>query len=368
MSESYFQYAENIFFEAVENNGGIKDTFYSVAGLTVRLCFASNELMDHIIPAFEHISTRPVPRADLTICLWDCASTNTECLKIPLGRSLHEARTEEGEVRLEKIFSAYNPGSKTLSLLHSRNNVALFWTEDASKLPDFEKGAPLRTIFSWYFSSQSLQMVHAGAVGTSEGGILLGGKGGSGKSTCAISCIGSNLSYLSDDYCLIGVNGEAQAHSLYGTAKLDASGLQRFFHLSGCMANPDTWKDGGKALYFIHQLCPENLVTTFPVKGVVIPRITGCDEPYVSPLSRAQILVSIAPSTVFQHPGVGPEAFSFLSDFVKRIPGFQLCIGPDIARIPGVLKELLGELASGTYTPSKLPEPDPLNGPITGRL
>ena len=42
-------------------------------------------------------------------------------------------------------------------------------------------------------SDRNLQYVHAGAVGNKNGGILLVGKGGSGKSSTALACLKSDF-------------------------------------------------------------------------------------------------------------------------------------------------------------------------------
>ena len=106
------------------------------------------------------------------------------------------------------------------------------------------------------------QLVHAGAVGTRDGGVLLVGKGGSGKSTTTFTCLDSGLAYVSDDYCIIENSSIPYTHSLYSTGKLNAEDVGRFPRLMPALYNYDRLETE-KALYFFYEQFPHRISNGF---------------------------------------------------------------------------------------------------------
>jgi hypothetical protein len=103
-----------------------------------------------------------------------------------------------------------------------------------------------------------------------EGGVLLAGRGGAGKSTTAIAAMLGGLSYAADDYCVIEAEPQPVAHSLYNSGKLSWSGLHRFPQLCG---TPAHGSNGEKALFFLCALHPERLALRLPIRAVLLPDI-----------------------------------------------------------------------------------------------
>ena len=71
--------------------------------------------------------------------------------------------------------------SGALSMIDLKNNIAVWWTYDADNIFLNECAEPLMSILNWWFSSNGLHFMHAGAVGNIGGGALLLGLKGSGK-------------------------------------------------------------------------------------------------------------------------------------------------------------------------------------------
>jgi hypothetical protein len=95
------------------------------------------------------------------------------------------------------------------------------------------------------------QVLRAGAVGTHERAELLTGKGGIGKSTTALSCLRSGLSYLADDYLIVRLEPEPIVYSLYCTAKLNADHVENFPEFFKLVQN-SAKLDQGKAVLFLY--------------------------------------------------------------------------------------------------------------------
>jgi hypothetical protein len=60
----------------------------------------------------------------------------------------------------------------------------------------------------------------------------------------------------------------------------------------------------------------------------------------------AATLAALAPSTIFQLPRAGGEAFKFLATFARGLPCFSLEAGTDLSTIPPVIERLLDEISS----------------------
>ena len=94
------------------------------------------------------------------------------------------------------------------------DRVGVAWIRDGTAVPEFERAAPLRTMLSWYARGSDCELMHAATVGRSDGSVLLVGGGGSGKSTCAIACLESPLSFIADDYVIVSPDHpDPYAHS-----------------------------------------------------------------------------------------------------------------------------------------------------------
>lgn len=327
-------------FQKAEKAMGLIDHFYAIGGHTVRLCFAGSALVSRITPALEHLITEPTSSPALTVCLWDSASTG---IPLPPPPWSADASIARGEVRGcidDHIHISFQLWDSILNMFDNHSALATFWLPDARQLPYHESGAPLRSILHWWLGIHGLQFVHAAAVGTVEGGVLLAGKSGSGKSTTALNCLKSQLVYVSDDYCLVAADPQPYVYSLYNSAKVNADNIHRVPHLKSAISNADRL-DSEKALLFLYEHFPEKIVNGFPLRAVLLPRVTGHPETRLTPVSPATGLRALAPSTIFQLAGAGKGAFQTMAKLVKKIPCYHLELGTDISGIPGVISDLV---------------------------
>lgn len=342
---AFFNTVYRTFQRAERLVGGPVDRFYAIGGHVVRLRFAGPALVPAITPALKHLSVEPVPEPALTVCLWDSASTHTNMPPPPWSADDYIARGEVRGYNDGPIRTAVDIGAGMLSMLDKERDLGVLWIRDAARLPYYVSGAPLLMILHWWVQDQGLLLVHAGAVGTPKGGVLFGGKGGSGKSTTALACLGSKLLYASDDYCLLSAHPPHHApyvSSLYNTAKLDAGAMQRFPRLAASVCNRKSL-DTEKALLFLHENYREKIVRGFPIRAILLPKISGRRNTALKPISAVSGLKSLAPSTIFQLSGAGHSEFQSLARIVKQVPCYSLELGTDISTIPDVILGLLSK-------------------------
>lgn len=330
--------------------GGSFDQYIKIGKFVVCLRFAGEGLRPYISPALEHLCTEPVLVPDLTICLWDSVSTNTPLT--PLMAWLCETiqwhpfhqlspRREIRALSNARVPATYDNGSHVLSLLDTKQDTAIYWVNDATKLPYYEQGAPLRTIFNWWLSKHNYQCAHAGAVGTDEGGVLLTGKSGSGKSTTALACLDSELLYLSDDYCLFTNEPKPYVYSLYNTAKLNGlRDLQRQPRFLPMIHNPEQAGQAKLMLFLAHHM-PHKLRAGLPLKAVLLPCVTGESKTKLKRVSAGMALKALAPTSMFQLPGAAQQSLQTMGELVRQLPCYQLELGTDIKATPAIILELL---------------------------
>lgn len=333
----YFQSVYEL-FQSAQQATGPTERNYRIGGYHIRLNFAGAALLS-LTRALEHLAIDDRSSPDLTICLWDSESTGQRMPARPWQDEDFLARGVIQGYNTERIYTAFQHGSAAVSVLDNERDLAVFWSPDPA-VPYWEKGSPLRTILHWWLLNRGLQLVHAAAVGNAAGGVLIGGKGGTGKSTTALACLDSNLSYAGDDYTLLGMDSGPVVHSLYNSAKLNRDQVQRFPALVPKVDNLDDSEEE-KALLFVNEHFPARVAMRLPVRAILLPRVTGLPDTQLKRVSVAMALAALAPSTIFQLPRAGNEAFKFLVTFARQLPCFSLEVGTDLSTIPPVIERLL---------------------------
>ena len=325
------------FEAAAAVGGGVLVHRFRIAGSVMELRFASPVLRDQLTKAFEHLAEPPgadPEPAGLTVHLWDGASTRAPA---PPRPPVPDEYAEGALFHYNEppIRMAYQPGLETLSVLDRDTDTAWYWVGDADAQPYWDKASPIRQILFWWLASRRYLQVHGAAVGTSEGGVLLVGRGGSGKSTTAFSSLGSQLRYAGDDYVAFTLEPEPRIQSLYSSGKLDPPHLEALLpHLLPLLANREAL-ESEKAVVYLHDHMPEALSTGFPLRAVLVPKVMkGQTEARIVPISRAAAFAALAPSTIFQLHTAGPETLSMMSRLIERVPCHGLELGSDIPDIP----------------------------------
>ena len=223
------------------------------------------------------------------------------------------ARGEVAGFNDGRIHTSFDMGSGVLNMLDVHRNVGIFWTRDAGHFPQWESGAPLRIILHWWMRQRDCQFTHAAAIGTPKGGVLLGGRGGSGKSTTALACLGADLNYVSDDYCLVQTKPTPYVYSVYNSGKIVPDSFEKFPYLEKLFKNISHF-DGEKMLFFLDKKYHEKISAGFPIKAIVLPCIANTPETKYRKISKVNALTSLAPSSILQLPGAGNAELRYLTD------------------------------------------------------
>jgi hypothetical protein len=273
-----------------------------------------------------------------------------------LDRTWLEDRDLRGEV------SGYSAGSfrvayygpRLLSIYDLTARRGMFWLDDADALPWYEPGAPFRVLFDWMVADPTTQLVHAGAISTPAGGVLLGGAGGSGKSTTALSCLveavgdqaaSRGLRYVSDDYVIVENGDDLRAHGPYATAKVKGlADLERFPELAPWVSNIDEVRrldgtdDAPKPMMFTNEMAPAHLDPSTSVAALVFPKYRALDACEIAPIDSSTAFKLLAPSTIQQVPASRSQAMRLMRAMAFRAPAYVLGLPRDRRLIPAAIE------------------------------
>ena len=237
---------------------GVVDRDFRIAGRTVRLRFAGPSLVTTLTRAFAHLACDPVEAPSLIVHLADggvaaLPRSPWDSPDSPPAAAWDPEEAALTHVHDERVDALFRLDGASLSMLDHAARAAVVWTVAPGRVPRHERAAPLRAILDWWGGDHGWRVVHAGAVGTETGGVLLVGKAGSGKSTATLACLGSGLSYAGDDGVAVSGGTRPLVHSLYCTAKLEPDHLRRALpHLAPALEDSEA-AHLGKRMFFLER-------------------------------------------------------------------------------------------------------------------
>ena len=294
-----------------------------LAGSPVMLRFASERVAKVIAPTFRHLQTELAGEPDLIIHVWDAASSPPQ-QSVPLMHDGAPGYTHFAG----KVQCIVDEETGRIEAYDPVRRLGLLYLPDLSRLDPAYAAAPLRNLLHWWAIDRGWLLLHAGCVATDDGAALLVGRGGSGKSTTVLACIGSPLGLLGDDYCLYQPGAPDTVQSLFGTSKIDERAIALLPHLAPAFAGAPA-DPRGKRIIRVSDHFPGSWRIKAPLRAIIVPKIepgAGCKA---EPVSPAEALRALAPSTIFQLAGGRARALELMAELVRNLPCWRLRIGSD---------------------------------------
>ena len=327
------------FDEAVSRSGSLELVGASVAGRRFTVAYAGAAMQRALGAALSHLVAPAAQPSELEILVWDSASTGTPAPPLP------EASADDpyGAVYVreaEGVSLVYQPGPGLLLAYDRAEGRAWCWARDARALPYWDGASPFRRIFQAWLGERGVHLVHAGAIGFASGGVLVVGRGGSGKSSTCLASIGTPLRYAGDDYVAVSVDGRPRVHGLYCSGKLEPAHARRFDNLAAAVDAASGADHQEKLVLDVGGCYPDALVREFPVEAVVLPfvgertRFTGARP--------AAVLAAVGVSTVLQAQPHDGRSLNAIAQLLRAVPCLRLELGPDVSEAPAAVARLLG--------------------------
>ncbi len=323
--------------------GGIEHWF-DIAGTCVRIVFAGPALAACFTGALAHLRVAAAGTAAATLHVWDSASTGVAALPPPCT---HACFTDRGDIwgfGSARYRSAFHWSEFALALLDNVTAEGVYWVRDAADLPYWTRASPMRSLFHWLMEREGKQLLHAAAVGDAGGAVLITGKGGLGKSTMALACLQGGMTYLGDDYVVVGLQPEPRVFSLYSTAKLDPGQMAAFPALAAQVSHPGA--AGEKSVLSLYPAFAARIARGLPLRAVLTPRIRPEPETRFGPIARAALARAGAFTTMTQLPHAGAHTQALIDALLDRVPGLEVRPGANMAAIPEAVTDLLANPAA----------------------
>lgn len=228
-------------------------------------------------------------------------------------------------------------GDGWLMAFHGQEAQVFF--DPAVSLAPWQLTNPFRQIIGWAFDDLvGGALVHAAAVSTPHGAVLIGGPSGVGKSTLVAHCVpgvgggdGAEVGFMGDDWVGLYRAGTRYVVSpIYRSLKIARDNP---------LAKGLAWieaKHETKALCLVDEfpLPPTALAT------IVVPTIVPSVGVSVKGISPMQAVQRIAPSTLLQSGNLSPGVLETICDAAEDTPCYSLEVGTGAALAPWIFAGL----------------------------
>jgi hypothetical protein len=238
------------------------------------------------------------------------------------------------------VVARHEPITREIRVLLMEKGRAWWQAPDAARLHYYTRGSPLRELLHAALKRAGMALLHAGAVGFPDGGVLMVGPGGSGKSTSTLACLESGLGFVSEDYTAMTLGGTPEACALYTSAKVNDDTLG---WLPGLKSQVSRCRDATeeKNLLFLHRIRSDRLLGRCPIRAAFIVGRNAGPGTVILPASRGEALMALGPSTLIQLRTAGGLQLAELGHLLRGLSCHRLVAGSDLTTIPGSIIQFL---------------------------
>lgn len=213
-----------------------------------------------------------------------------------------------------------------------------YWVADPARLPYWEHASPLRHFIHWVCLEHGVAMIHAAAIGKDGRGVLLTGKGGSGKSTLTAAAVSDGWQTVGDDFVLLRItDGKVRAYPIFDILKLTGMAEEWFSDLLKKPLNPNRAANE-KAMVRLSDIAGQGFVDGLEVHAIFSQSLTHASSSQFSPISKVEAVAALAPSTMNILRTAMPLTLRDCGRLAKALPTYSLGVGQDPRETLGVLE------------------------------
>lgn len=296
---------------------------------------AHNEIFENEDPDFKIIVTTEIPKGLF-------ANINIELKKQFHKSEIAPIYFYKSDKYLITCNFELNGDVSLIYYYNIDNKTAYVWANvdliEKDEFGGIANTASFRTIFSWVLSEKNLFLIHAGGVGLENGGLILPGKSGCGKSSTSSICANNNLLMAGDDTVVISNDSEPMVYSLYCVARIFPEDFKYYPKFTSSFALRSDIKKGINFAKTDQNL----LIKKFPLKAIVFPEKTKNTHQKYFPISKIEALRRMTASSFYIFPRKNNQfEFNAFSQILDKVPCFVLELGSDRNSIPSTIEEIL---------------------------
>ncbi len=198
-------------------------------------------------------------------------------------------------------------------------------------------------ILHWCLEQNGMHLIHSASVGTDGKGVLLVGRGRSGKSTTALASLINGLDYIGDDYIAASNNPDPIAYSIYNSVEVNSDILDKIPELQDHIINPER-SGSEKALIFLNRGFSKNIVRKLRIEAIVMPVVSEKSTSRIYSIPSIKAFTELASSTIFQMPGSGKVMLKGLKHIVDDLPVFAMDLGNNFLEVTDTLRLFIKSL------------------------
>ena len=325
---------------ALKQGSEIISTAVQIGGIPIEII--SNEpslLLEYRNRWYEGISCG-TPRAQIYVLAGD-----TQLQQIPYISTLelspaqfHDALAAEG------IIATFPNIKGQMQFMDLHKRVAIHVFSRRADLPPWEASAPLRLPFQWILAQEKLRLAHAAAIGIDGKGLVLFGKGGSGKSGTTLAGLAVGMNTVGDDYIALGFDEHPFARAVFSHVKQDDEGIARIPGLAGHLRDEArNWR--GKVEFQPDLIFTGAFINEMKISAAILPSISQREKPYLERINPANALLALISSNAQYDPSRPDGGLRFFADFLRKIPCYRMDLSINALDNGLALKALLAEIS-----------------------
>ncbi len=294
---------------------------------TIKIHFSGSAIKAHMVQSLSHILVDNVTQTDLSIYCFESSMLDA----FPWDANAYGAQGTVEGYNTKRYQTAYQHTGGAVMMYDQESKEGIYWIKNFTDIPYWECSFPFRNIVHWWSRDTPYLLLHAAGIGNNLHSGLLSGKSGSGKSSTTLSCLLRNdLKIAGDDYVLVDTD-QAILHSVYNCAKVEFDNLERLDFLRPLV---NTNIDGAeKAMMFLNDKCPDKVMLKSTLTYAFIPQVCKTNKTAIVSCTEAEVLKSIAPTTMFQLPFAQGETFRKCTLLAKKLKPFRIELGTDAFEI-----------------------------------
>lgn len=346
-ARSAYRRFEAGYAEAAERTGEVHCSL-QIDEHRIDLRFAGSKLAEQYLRPLAHlVDPNPSGEPELTIRTWDSALSG---VKVPFPAETVEGFRKggfPGGEPDEGILASYGRPSSGLSMLDLEAGTAVYGIPSALTVHTGDLGGPFAAILSWWATRNGYLWVHGGIVGTEQGGVIITGPKGHGKSTTCLACLLAGMLWIGDDYCLVSIRGTGvMGHSLYNAGKLRFENYARLPALKRYVLYPND-PNADKGIVYPFEFARAQVRTSMAIRAIVFPESKGHQKAVLRPMTRPRALAVLAPTSVLQLSATHNGALAGYAEVARRLPAFSLELAADASQNPPAIRSALERATGG---------------------